>query len=393
MKRYLYLVLVITALIVGGVGTFNYMVDPFLLYHHRDGGDEVLGRIDQFYNMRLYKPYHVSRRKPEAVIVGTSRSGSIRAKHHEWDHLRTYNFAMPGMTIYELSQLVKHAQSVQPLSSLLIGLDYHALVRAVPKSRPGFEPARLARTPSDFHSPRYIAQWFRDLQAFLFSFDILQQSLHALDRSVTIPRVYYSDGAWKGVSKMLVGRGGYIYVARSAVDSIESTPFRLEDNLPYIRDILHYCYSQDIDTTLFFTPTHVFFVDLWFRIATEELWRDMHREILAINAEIAGEYGRPPFEIWGFGDEAAVVAEPIYRSKDIEKAWFLDGAHYGTRLGERIMGALLGQGSDFGKTLTPGNIEQYLDSVDSIRAQFISSNQKQVARLHETIGNVPPMAQ
>lgn len=392
MKRYLIVILVATTLIVGGVGIINYRVDPFLLYHHRDGGDQLLGRIDQFYNMRLYKPYHVNRRKPEAIIVGTSRSGSIRAQHPSWENLRTYNFAMPGMTVYELGQLVKHAQAVQPLSQLIIGLDYHALVRAVPTYRPGFEPARLVEKPAEFRSPAYIAQWFRDLQTFLFSFDMSRESLRAVAPTASFPRIYYADGAWKGVGRELVGRGGYIFVARSAVESIQVTPFRLEDNLPYLRDLLHFCYRNNINTKLFFTPTHVFFVDLWFRIASEQLWRDAHREILAINNEIAREYNRPPFEIWGFGDVKEVVAEPIYRSKDIDKAWFMDGAHYGTKLAEHIMEALLGPEGDFGRIVTPDTVDDYLDRVNSIREQFFRANPKQVAGLHDRIGNVPELA-
>ena len=391
MKRYLLIVIASTILLVGIVGAINYTVDPFLLYHHRNGDDQMLGRIDQFYNMRLYKPYHVAMREPAAIIVGTSRSGSIRPHHPSWEGLETYNFAMPGMTIYEISALVKHAQAVQPLSQLIIGLDYHALVRATPKFRPGFEPARLAERPADFHSPTYIAQWFRDLQTFLFSFDMSRESLRAVAPTARIPRVYYTDGAWKGVGRALVGRGGYIFVAQSAVESMKLTPFRLEDNLPYIREILHFCHRNTIDTKLFFTPTHVFFVDLWFRIASAELWRDMHRQILAINREIAQEYGRPPYEIWGFGDEPEVVAEPIYRARDIDKAWFMDGAHYGTRLAERIMDGLLGQGGDFGRVLTPDTVDAYLDRVNSIRQQFLEGNQEQVAELHERIGNVPEL--
>lgn len=391
MKRYLIVVFAIAVLVVGAVGAVNYLVDPFLLYRHRDGGDAMLGRIDQFYNMRLYKPYHVRRLKPQAVIVGTSRSGSIRPNHESWEELRRYNFAMPGMTIYEIDRLVKHAQAVQPLKQLLIGLDYHALVRAAPKYRPGFESDRFVERPEDFRSIQHIGQRLQDLQAFLFSLDMLGESARALAPAPDLPRVYYMDGAWKGVGRALVGRGGYIYVARSAVESRLMTPFRLEDNLPYLRDLLEFCYRNDIDTTLFFTPTHVFFVDLWYRIASQSLWRETHRRVLALNEEIAARHGRRPFEIWGFGDDGEIAAEPIYRARDIDQAWFMDGAHYGTRLAERIMDALLGPPGAFGRPLDTGNIDGYLDGVNALREQFIRSNRQAVDDLHRRIGNVPEM--
>ena len=391
MIRYLIFVLVFASVVLTGAGAFNYLVDPFLLYHHRGGGDQLMGRLDQFYNMRLYKPYHVRQKAPEALIIGTSRSGSIRPQHPQWRNLSTYNFATPGMTVYEMNHQVKHANAVRPLTKLLIGLDYHALVRANPQSRPGFEPWRLAEEPRDFASPRYIAQWLLDLQSFLFSFDMLGESLRALDPLPDAPRAYYADGTWEGVSKALVGRGGYIYVARSAVNSIEFTEFRLEANLPYYRDLLHFCYRNEIDTTLFFTPTHVFFVDLWFRITSRTDWRKTHRALVAINEEIAAEYGREPFDIMGFGDEAEVVPEPIYRARDIDRAWFKDGAHYGTRLGERLLDGLLDPSSDFGKPLTTANIDDYLTRIDELREKFMRSNRQDIEDLHSRIGHVPPL--
>ena len=113
--------------------------------------------------------------------------------------------------------------------------------------------------------------------------------------------------------------------------------------------------------------------------------------MLAINEEIAARHGREPYEIWGFGDEKRIAAEPIYRARDIDMAWFMDGAHYGTRLGERILDALLGRGEGFGRPLDSGSIEDYLDRVNSIRAQFMRDNRPLIEDLHRRIGQVPAM--
>lgn len=387
MRRYLFTVVLVAGLLLGTVGAFNFMVDPFLLFHHRDGNAAQLSRIDQFYNMRLYKPYHIRRIRPVNVIIGTSRSADIRPHYPAWNGQPSYNFSMPGMTLYEMDQLVKHAQAVHPLSTLVVGLDYQAFVRASPLYRPGFADARLLRHPGDIYFPRLIGQELLDLHAFLFSTDITADSVQASFPQGKIPREYFTDGAWESTNRFLLGRGGYIFVARSAVTSVVRNDLRPEANFPYYRDLLHFCYANHIDAKLFLTPTHVFFVDLWFELGGEQLWRETHQQIVAINEEIAAEYGRQPMPIWGFGDTPGVVAEPILRARESDRAWFRDGTHYGPRLGRRILSALLGGGDDFGHILTGANIGDYLDRVDAIRENFLQSNREQVAALHRAIGD------
>jgi hypothetical protein len=335
--------------------------------------------------MRLYKPKHVGSLKPEAIILGSSRTGTIRPQHPAWDDLVAYNLSVPGMTITELSTLVKHAHAIQPLSKLMIGLDFQAVISPLPVYRAGFEPARLIDDSTDFYSPRYIQQELHDLRATLFSFDIFGQSVTALagvDRHV---REFYPDGAWASTSNRLKGRGGYVYVAQSTANLDPSMVFGNEENLRIFRDLLDFCYRHNIDTRIFFTPTHVFFVDLWFNLTSEQLWRSTHREIIAINAEVAEKYGKPAFRVWGFGNEKQVTAEPIVSARDIDSAWFDDGVHYGTKLGNRIMAAMWDPANNFGQLLTPATVENYLNDINLIRQAFVQSNQQLVEDMYREI--------
>jgi len=386
MKRYLVSVAVILLLILGSVAAFNFLIDPLLLFHHRDAGAEQLSRIDQFHNMRLYKPYHVNRLQPDAIIIGSSRTGTIRPNHPSWRGLTGYNFSVPGMTMYELSRSVRHAHANRPLRKLMIGLDYNTLVSPDPLYRPGFAPARMARSPADFYSAAFNKQRIQDLQGTLFSFDMMGESLLAVTRTSPGIRRYYPDGAWRALSKQLTGRGGYTYVATNALTARTGAAPDSSDNLLILRDLLEFCYRNNIEARLFFTPTHVFFVDLWFHLASRQLWRSTHQNIVVMNTALAAQYGRSPFAIRGFGNEQQVVDEPLYRTRDIEKAWFNDGVHYRTRLAERIMAALWDPDEDFGQSLDTANIGEYLDSVEALSRHFVESNKQLVDDLHKKIG-------
>lgn len=388
-KRHLILIGFTLTLQVGCVAVINYFIDPYLLYYHRHGGAAELSRIDQFTNVRLYKPYHVSRNQPEAVIIGSSRSGTIRPRHPAWEGMVTYNLAIPGITPYELNRLVKHAQAVRPLRKLMIGLDFQTFVTPLPEFRPGFEPARQAVRASDLHSLEFNLQRLRDLQVTLFSLDVLGDSLRALDPPQSLPRRFFPDGTWQEKTTLLMGNAGYRFVAKNRLD-VDFAALDTTKNMRLLRDVLDFCYENGIETHLFFTPSHSVMVDLWFRLVSHSLWRAVHSEVLRLNEELAAGRGVPAFPVWGFQAERAMVAEPIYTARNAHKAWFHDGIHYGFRLGKKIMDAVWGQQTDFGRKLTSTTLDPYLAEVDRVRAEFVRSHPKQVARLYGQIGLEEP---
>jgi hypothetical protein len=385
MTRYLITVGVILLLFIGTFGTFNYFVDPLLLYQQQGSSNATLNRVDQFDNMRFSKPYHVLELKPDAIIIGSSRSGTIIPKHAQWLGLKGYNFSLPGMTLNEINRSVRHAHANHRLNKLMIGIDYQAVVSPLPTSRSGFEPDRLVSSATGFRSATYLGQYLTDLQASLLSLDIASESLAALSPPGPRVRKYFSNGIWRSITNQLTGRGGYIFSAKNTARTLEVTPFEADTNLAIYEDLLRFCYSNNIDTRLFLTPTHVFVVDLWFGLASEALWRDTHRRLLAINQQLASEYNRTAFIIRGFGNEAQVTDEPIYLARHIERAWFDDGVHYRAKMANGLMKGVWDTHSDFGQNLSSDNIDQYLDSIDALRVNFMRDNQEVIAQLQAKI--------
>ncbi|MEP5567757.1 MAG: hypothetical protein ABJN62_07990 [Halioglobus sp.] len=385
MTRYLAYVGGTLLLVICTSATFNYYADSLLLYHYRGAGDAKLNRVDQFDNMRFSKPYHVLEKKPDAIIIGSSRSGTIIPKHKQWRELVGYNFSLPGITLEEINRSVRHAHANHPLSKLMIGLDFQAIVSPLPNSRPGFKKGRLVSSAGGFYDAAYIGQYLKDLLASLLSLDITGESLAALSPPGPRVRKYFSSGTWRSTTNQLTGRGGYIFSAKNTLETRHITPFEADTNLAIYEDLLRFCYSNNIDTRLFLTPTHVFVVDLWFGMTSEELWRDTHRRLIAINERLAKEYGKAPFTLRGFGDEAQVVDEPIYLARNIERAWFDDGVHYRSKMAKGIMKGVWDIHSEFGKNLNRDNIEQYLNSIDEIRGNFMLNNQDIVSQLHAKI--------
>ncbi|MEH6582658.1 MAG: hypothetical protein V7754_12035 [Halioglobus sp.] len=385
MKKYLVTVGLLSALLFGACGLVNYLVDPFQLYHFNIGDADTLGRVEQFENMRFYKPQHVRRVKPEALVIGSSRSGGLQPEQPSWQGLASYNFSVPGITAYEMLRSVQHANAIKPLSRLAIGIDFEEFIKPYDRFRPGFAEARMLRSPKERYSPGYWMQRFSDIRISLFSFDVLMQSIEAVVERAPKIRRYFSNGAWEPVSRKLTGRGGYVFTGRNMLILNEKGGLNPQKNLQQLRKLLRFCYRNNIETRLFFTPTHAFLVDFWYRQGHRSMWQDLRRQVLQINIETAKEFGRSPFDLVGFDQLSGIVDEPIYRARDIDKAWFSDGVHFRPRLSQLIMASLWDGDSDFGRRLSAENIEVYLQEVDELRESFVHSNGDMLEDVHSRI--------
>lgn len=382
-KNYPLILLFVAFAVSGSVALFNYIVDPYVLFDYENSDADRLSRIDQFNYLRITKPWYVRVLQPTAVVVGSSRSARVQPQHPSWDSQKGYNLAAPGMTIHEIDRFIQHAHAIQPLSKLMIGLDYEAFIRPVPATRPGFEERRMVSDSDELHSLTGKAQYVRDVFDSLFSTAALSRSIAAASDIAPPGRRYFMNGSWETTTDVLTGRGGYIYIGKNAIRADRANTLDIRDNLQRFSDILRFCYRNKIDTRLFFTPTHVFFVDLWFQLGYRVMWHDFHREILALNNAIAKETGSKPFPLWGFSHADGIVNEPIYRKKDAAKAWYDDGVHTRVRLGNKMMNDVWGESAEIGLQLNQENIDAYLADVVRLMDDFNNRNSSLVEQLHQ----------
>ena len=376
----------IALLFIGGAGLFNYYADPYAFFDYKNTDSARLSRIDQFNHMRVTKPWYMREIKATAVVVGSSRSARLHPRHRAWADEKGYNLAVPGMTIHENFRFIQHAHAIEPLSKLMIGLDYEAFIRPAPVTRAGFEGRRMARNQHDIKSLASKRQYLSDLVDSLFSVPALSLSLAATTGNSPPGRRYFKDGTWEITTTALTGRGGYVYIGKNVILAHQSNKLDIQQNLEVFAQILRFCHDNNIDARFFFTPTHVFFVDLWHRLGYESMWQDFHRQVVELNAEIADETGSKPFPLWGFSQAEGVVDEPIYRTKDAHKGWYDDGVHTRVKLGKKIMNDVWGENAKVGLQVASGNVDDYLAQVISVMEDFNEKNRKLVNDLHEKIG-------
>ena len=384
MKSYLLITAVVSLSVCFSVGLFNYVIDPYAIYHYKGAGPEKISRIDQFSYMRITKPWRVRQASPKEVVIGTSRTARVSPKT-VWDKKNSYNLSVPGMTVYEMSRFIEHANANEHLNKLMIGLDFEAFISPVPRVQSGFKERRLARTTDDLTMSRYVWQIGVDAAETLLSLPSLALSLSAVFGTAIVPRLYYNDGTWKSNVTQLKARGAFVYVGKTTVFDRRNESMEMDINFEILANTLRFAHTQGIETRLFVTPEHIFMIDLWERLGFGGLWREFHRRLVAVNNAVAIEIGADPFPIFVFNAESGVVDEPIYMAKNAGKSWFEDGAHFRKRLGDKIMEAAWTDRDAFGARLDDHSVEAYLVDVEKIRHDFLASNAELTATLRRAI--------
>jgi hypothetical protein len=388
MTRYSLNILFLTLTLCSAVAVFNYIVDPYAVYHFKNADSERLSRVEQFYRMRLSKPWQLSQIDPTAVVIGTSRTGSISPSHPSWPEQQSFNLSVPDMTPYELLRFVEHAQANGPLDKLTIGLDFEAFVSAEPHTRPGFVEARMA--PQQGVSESLRAGWQRvlDISDTLLSIDALSLSIAAVSGADEPERHYYSDGSWVKAKARLTGRSGMAFVGKERIIAFRDKTFDLKKNIAQLGQILRFCHQHNIDTRLFVTPEHVFLIDLWSRLGYQELWVEFHRSLIAINRDIARDMGQAAFPLWGFNDLEKFVDEPIAKSGKGLQSHFVDGVHFQKGFGGAIMDGVWDESTGIGARLDRERLDLYMVKVQQLSDKFAARNQRLIAQMHEDM-NLP----
>ena len=386
MTRYSLHILFLTLALCGAVAVVNYRVDPYAVYHFKNADSERLSRVEQFYRMRLSKPWQLSQIKPTAVVIGTSRTGSINSGHRAWPEQQSFNLSVPGMTPYELLRFIEHAQANGPLHKLTIGLDFNAFVSAEPHTRPGFVESRLAPHQGVYGSLRAAWQRTRDMTNTLFSIDALSLSIAAVSGADTPGRRYYHDGSWVKAGSRLTGSSGMVFIGKDRLVAFRDKPLDLEKNIALLGQILRLCHQHNIDTRLFVTPEHVVLIDLWSRLGYGELWVEFHRALIAINRDLASDLGQEAFPLWGFNDLEKFVDEPIANAGKGLQSHFVDGVHFQKNFGGAIMDSIWDESTGIGARLDRERLDLYTVKVQQLSARFAARNQQLIARMHAAMG-------
>ncbi len=380
-KSYLQIsgILMLTAIIT--TVSFNWFMNPYGIYHSPEI-DGINKRKPLFAGqLRLAKAWTIYKRKPDAIILGSSRSEcGLDPNHPGWKNAQdVYNLAISGGNMYEALRYFQHAHALKPQKKVVLGLDFRMFNIFEKGGAGGFKDSRLVvKADGSVNSEFSIFEKF----IMLASMDVLRDSMKTFkkqDRDLH----YLPNGkvSWKVNAKQNNKLGGYHKAFRATekknmnqiwfqrpnqYDFIH--PNTGQSSFDYLRGLLDTAYRDNIDLRMLVSPSHA---RLWEALHAVGLWSKFEQwkqEVVTINEQQAKKYGKQPFPLWDFSGYNTYTTETITDNMK----WYWESSHYKQELGNIVLDSVFERkiADDFGVLINTKNIDKHLADIRIKQQQY-----------------------
>jgi len=384
--RSLLLISTISACLAAAI---NLLVDPYDIFGNERIPHFNLLKPAAIERTRVFKPYQAERLAPKTVIGGNSRPEmGINPESHCWEvsEQPVYNSGIPGASFYLQSLFALHAITSGDGNKIFMGIDFNDfLIDASTNHRNArgqieFSENELRLTPeltgaSDFD---HLRQRSIDRLTALFSLNALfdsvvtvlqQRNKNAATRDENGFNPYrefnyiaQSEGQWVLFEQKNQELAVIFQRPNLAIKYADKT---LSPDFDDLKQFLELAQAKNIDVTLFINPYHI---DYFRQLARAQLWSDFEewkRQIL----RIAEAYQTV---LWDFNtvDQYSTEKPPPRNKLGETLQWFVEPAHYSSKLGELILKSMLGRqcadidsSGSFGTQLDQTVIDSHLKTI------------------------------
>ena len=123
-KKWVLSFTIVSFLLIGSVGFFNYVIDPFNIFSHRN----ILNSLSIDFNERVQKSAYLkynSTQDYDAILLGSSRATFYNQK--KFRGMNLYNFSFSGAMPIEYNDYLEFAKknNNQAFSKIILSLDFY----------------------------------------------------------------------------------------------------------------------------------------------------------------------------------------------------------------------------------------------------------------------------
>ncbi len=402
-KGYLQRVLLYTVLFLLTIAGFNYYIDPYQLFDvtGQNGSFPIKPEVGK--HARMIKAHKVRLLRPDAIILGSSRSEVGLDPNHPslTDNTNSsFNLSLHSANIYEIYKYLQHAHSIHPVKKAVLGLDFF-MFNANKESEKDFDQHRLE--PSSYIP----IGWYRDIFKALFTYDALLASWNTVvsqnDKSIT---QYNSGGFPDDNSRIdkIRKKGGH----RQAAINNERYSLSESDGFAFftlfkeqssqsltafqsLSQLLIFSHSENIDLRLFISPIHARKLVV---IHKTKLWEEFENWKIMLIENI--EHNAPSYSLWDFTGFNEITMEPFPPLSDAKShmKWYWESSHYKKETGNLILDTIFGlqqpdryYPKDFGMLISSENIDQHLSNIRSGLPIFNASYLSDISEISTTVAN------
>jgi len=407
--KYFAYCLMLSLLLLGLVTSFNWLVNPYLLFN-----PPIIKNINEvatenFFKQLLVKPYLLHQIKPRNIIVGTSHTGI--AFNPDVLPQPAFNLAVGGATSYVNYRLLQEALQANPdLESVILEVPLFAFNALDPNNLPGNNPdfeRRLSVTVDNQRNIFRRAYMISDMLTSLISWESTRSSFRMLNKQQRVKSgkrgsfIQYRNGQWAQQQAPNMPTQRYFENSWKKFLHDEWFPaphysFVLtadgqSPGLDYFQQSLGLLHQYNIQTTIVIAPMHA---SLLVALQECKLWNtyeEWKRQLLQINQVTALATGKKPFMLMDYTNLNTYTTEklPADPQSTQRLQWFNDSAHASETFGALILAELQNGNIEIGQSLTTDMMEVYLMQQREAVEQYATQHPKQKNVIRELIKTSP----
>ncbi|CAA0123820.1 Uncharacterised protein [Halioglobus japonicus] len=384
---------------------FSFIVDPYKMYPSVPGLSPETS-IDLLFVKHLHTPFAVESARPTILVAGNSRSATFPPDLLSNSDEVAYNASIPGTSLRDIRRMVEHAQAINPLKLVFIGVDTELFLKSAWDSYDPTEALQQASIAPQFEllaeviannsipenhnryrkiDPSLSERWrflfhrVEDYWRSLFSLDAIMDSWRIVFGSGASGEAFHDDGTWDLEGKnQSPTMARYQRMAQQVyASSLTAKPAGYQ--MDQLVELLDFTEKNQIQTVLFILPMQglllntLEFADAW------ELHLEWQRELVKqVNAHNSAT------KIYGVEDQEKIVLDEV----GAPQALFIDGIHLSRAAGTEILTCLQGPcNSNIQPTLlTQESIETYLKNSELLRDQYAKKYPKHLTKTRWRLG-------
>lgn len=373
-RLFLLTFLSITIPVLIGLAALNYWMDPYDYFGTSKipGYNEYkLGDMINTSHERFDRALAVMRRKPKAIMLGTSRikTGFESSYFSRLLGTDSYKVAFSGARFDELYAYFEHALFHQPdLKHVFLGIDFYSFSDKV-KFTSDFSAERLARSTLPLN----------DILGLLLSYGTLKFSHETYELNLNPKGIEHTnrnhvkidDNEYMGINTTMLDNPD-IFIKSEKMITFDD--YAIDQNkIELFRKLVQKCQDKNIDLKIIFCPSHCRYWEAIAQCGRQEDFENLKRQLTAIH---------PIYDFSGF---TKLNNEPLTGEHG---EYYFEISHFKPTLGRLILDKVYGvsdQLPDTGYLVTKDNIEEHLKRHREEREEWAKNNTEQAAWVKEQL--------
>lgn len=352
--------LILSLLLIVGI---NAVIDPFALFKiiSKSGFNREKPALTQ--NIRAFHLYQLQQKKPQTLILGSSRAQiGLNANHHGFKN-EAYNLGMPLATIDEMRDYFVYANQLNPIKQAVISVDFFSF-NAYLKSQSPF------RNGGSFSA--------QDKVAALVGWSGVKGSLQTLKHNYAQQQTIQAHPDLQKISEKtqtIFEKSERFYLEQQIYFPPPFKTYSLvhqktgQSTLQPYQEILDICQHNQIDCKVVILPVHVRQLALIEQLGLWQAFEDWKKRLVQVT-----EKHLPQTVIYDFTGFGEVHSEHVPQPNEPNQAmqWFVDSAHITPILGDLVLDVVLLNRSapQLGGAITVSNIESHLQRLNLNKYQY-----------------------